>query len=31
MTCEAFGQEANAVGQKYAVKHEEKSDENAGA
>lgn len=31
MTCEAFAQEANAVDQKYAVKHEEKSDENAGA
>lgn len=31
MTCELFAQEANAVDQKYAVKHEEKSDENAGA
>lgn len=31
MTCELFTQEANAVDQKYAVKHEEKSDENAGA
>lgn len=31
MTCELFAQEANVVDQKYAVKHEEKSDENAGA
>lgn len=31
MTCELFAQEANAVDQKYAVKHEEKSDENARA
>lgn len=31
MTCELFAQEANAVDQKYAVKYEEKSDENARA
>lgn len=31
MTFEIFTQEANAIDQKYMVKHEEKSDENAGA